>query len=75
MTALTTIPGPPSWSEPTYNARRVYIRCMSDKALTLAGQDAFWEKTGLGYAKDLSKGIIRRMWQVEGTFSEIIISR
>ena len=51
MTALTTPIGPPSWNESAYDARRVYIRCIDDKALPLAAQDAFWEKTGLNWIK------------------------
>ena len=57
MTALTTPAGPPSWSEPAYNARRIYIRCINDKALPLAGQDAFWEKAGLKWiTRDIKAG-------------------
>lgn len=49
MTALTAPFGPPSWSDSAYNARRVYIGCIDDKTLPLAGQDAFRKKTGLNW--------------------------
>ena len=57
MTVLATPPGPSSWIEPIYNARRVYIQCISDRALPLSGQDALWEKTGLKWiARDIKAG-------------------
>ena len=57
MTALTTPSGPLSWSDSAYNARRAYIRCIEDKALPLAGQDAYWKKTGLDWiVRDVKAG-------------------
>ena len=57
MRALTTPSGPPSWSESSYHARRVYIRCTDDKALPLAGQDAFWGNSGLDWiTRDIKAG-------------------
>ena len=57
MTALTTPNGPPSWNESAYDARRVYIRCIDDKALPLAAQDTFCEKTGLNWiTRDVKAG-------------------